>query len=101
MSLAEQLTIADYQSAGSAPREIAKAALASLLQTDSDQSHYRPDYMTEAFAHEVASELKSLGLDAAVVASWLTNVRSQQGRSFAIDIEAHTRSNVIPFRARS
>lgn len=100
MSLAEQLPSSEYQPPSSAPQEIAHAALLSHSLSENATLQYRPDYMSESFAHEVATELAILGVDAAVVGSWLKNMRSQQGRTYAIDIATPEPSNVIPFPTR-
>lgn len=100
MSLAEQLPLPEYQPLLSAPREVAHAALLSLSLAEENYFNYRPDYMSESFAEEVAGELAALGVDATVVGTWLKNIRSQQGRSYAIDIATHEPSNVIPFPTR-
>ncbi|MDB5177707.1 MAG: hypothetical protein JWO61_90 [Candidatus Saccharibacteria bacterium] len=98
MSLAEQLSFDETQpQIPSAARELAHNAYLALSIADTGQFHYRPDFMSEPFAHEIAFELEGLGVDAFVVATWLKGIRSKQGSSFALELSHQKETNVIPF----
>ena len=83
-----------------ASREIAHIALQQFQASNRQTYFYRPDYMTESFAHEVTAELDSLDIEATVVATWLKGMRVRKpDQTYAVELSFKKLADVISIKS--